>query len=904
MKHMQIINVIFTLLFCVPDSFTQPVNNTYKPWTYWWWMGNAVNKTDLARQIEEFSRAGIGGVHIIPIYGVKGYENQFLSFLSEKWLEMVQYTIEQAGKMNMGVDITSGTGWPYGGNWINKNNAAKQLKVKEYQLKQTSCISVKTDSIMRNNEFLDLFAIIASNNKEEPINLSSQIDTKTIHRDVELADWKLTCFGTANTNQLVKRAAPGGEGLVIDHFDQKAVMRYLNHFDSIFLRSAHLITPRAFYNDSYEVYQANWTIQFTDRFKELRGYDLIEVLPVMLDTLDPKRPFIIHDIRETLSDLLYSEFAKTWTDWCKKHGISSRYQAHGSPSNLLDLYALSDYPETESFGCSNFSLPKLHCDPDYEEERFGRPSPLMMKFASSPAHILNKSLVCSETGTWLANHFKVSLSKIKPQIDELFISGINHIFYHGITYSPQSEKYPGWLYYASTNFGLTSHFWDELPLLNSYITECQQILQNASPDNDILLYFPLNELWTKYPGEILLYLSVHNYSNWFSNTEFGKTAQFLWDHGFTFDYISDKQIQQLNVKADGKLTIRDNSSYSVIVIPAVDYMNKNTLKLLDSLAQKGAKIVFVDKLPEYFSGLMDHQLSSKDLLVLKNKLLSNNNMIISDNLSEDLKLSGIRKEDIKLNGLDFIRKRTSSGCLYFITNLGNQFYENDIILNTKYNFIEIFDPQSLKRGYVETTDKFLLQLPPGKSCFITPLPERPKSSPWHYLYPKDTLFLNNEWTVSFISGNNQNLKPIYKMDMLRSWTEWGDANLYSFCGKAKYVSSFTIEDNNKSKSYQLVFDDINETAKVTINGISCGTVWSLPYQLEIPANVLKNNNKIEITVQNLSANLIKLIDKQRPDWKKFYDINFVDIQYKPFDVSNWDYVPSGLTGNVILIKNK
>lgn len=52
----------------VPDK---PVN-TARPWTFWWWMGSAVTETELTRQLTQFAEAGLGGVHIIPIYGVKG----------------------------------------------------------------------------------------------------------------------------------------------------------------------------------------------------------------------------------------------------------------------------------------------------------------------------------------------------------------------------------------------------------------------------------------------------------------------------------------------------------------------------------------------------------------------------------------------------------------------------------------------------------------------------------------------------------------------------------------------------------------------------------------------------------------------------------------------------------------
>jgi len=896
------IKILIVLLFCASYTYAQTNYSTAKPWTYWFWMGSAVNQKDIKIQLDEFSKAGLGGVHIVPVYGVKGYENQFIPFLSEKWLEMVQYTINQAHEIKLGVDISLGTGWPFGGSWINSQNAAKKMVIKEYQLKQTDQIKFNTDSIIKNNRFLELIGIVATNENGASLNLSSHISDKNYHQDVNPGNWKLSCFGSTNTNQKVKRAAPGGEGLVIDYFDVCAMANYLHHYASIFAETKFPVKPRSWFHDSYETYSANWSYWFTDRFKKLQGYDFTDALPILLDTINPQRPLVVHDFRETLSELLYSEFASPWTGWCRNGDAISRYQAHGSPGNLLDLYALSDIPETESFGCSNFPIPKLQCDPDYQEQTFGRPSPLMFKFASSPAHLLNKPLVSSETATWLAEHFKESLSKIKPQVDELFVSGINHVFYQGITYSPKQEAYPGWLFYASTNFGPSSHFWDELPLLNSYIEKCQSLLQNSTPDNDILLYFPIDDLWTKYPGDLLMLLDVHHYASWFGKSEFGKTSKLLWDNGFSFDYISDKQIKELSIQADGKLSALGNSSYSVIVVPPGDYINENTLRKLDTLSSKGAKILFIDKIPEHFAGLNAQKQPESELNDLRKNLSAHTTDF--SNLLNDLKLQNIRNEEAKIQGLDFIRKKTKNGYIYFITNLSNRFYQDSISIAVKSNYIELFDPQNLKKGYIKTSNKFYLQLPPGKSCFIKTFQEKPKSVAWKNSINQDTIYLDKPWMVSFISGNNQNLKPVYKIDKLNSWTEWGDDSLKSFCGKAIYRSNFTIKNYNKSKSYQLVFDDIRETAKISINGIPCGTVWSLPYCIDIPAGVIRQENTIEITVQNLSANLMKKIDTQKIPWKKFYDINFVSIKYRDFDASTWADTPSGLIGKVMLIRNK
>ena len=89
----------------------------------------------------------------------------------------------------------------------------------------------------------------------------------------------------------------------------------------------------------------------------------------------------------------------------------SRNQAHGSPANLLDFYAIADIPETEVY------LDKCN--------------PLLAKFASSAAHLAGHQRASSETGTWLTEHWQTTLADLKHEVDGLFIGGINHIFYHG-----------------------------------------------------------------------------------------------------------------------------------------------------------------------------------------------------------------------------------------------------------------------------------------------------------------------------------------------------------------------------------------------------------------------------------------------------------------------------------------
>jgi hypothetical protein len=49
---------------------------------------------------------------------------------------------------------------------------------------------------------------------------------------------------------------------------------------------------------------------------------------------------------------------------------------------------------------------------------------------------------------------------------------------------------------------------------------------------------------------------------------------------------------------------------------------------------------------------------------------------------------------------------------------------------------------------------------------------------------------------------------------------------------------------------------------------------------------------------NVSANRIRKLDREKIPWKNFYEINFVDIQYNPFDASKWAVTESGLKGEL------
>jgi hypothetical protein len=725
------------------------------------------------------------------------------------------------------------------------------------------------------------------------------------------------------TKQKVKRAAPGAEGWVVDHLSTPSVQRYFRPFDSLFTVKNRNI--RAFYNDSYEVYGANWTTDFFKKFKILRGYDLNDNLDVLArDTAVTEREKRIwSDYHETISDLLLQNFTQSLMDFGHKHGKIVRNEAHGSPANILDLYALSDVPESEFFGSKPFNIPLYRQDADYEISRFGVPGASILKLASSPAHIMGKKLVSSETATWLGNHFKVSLAQVKPIIDESFVGGINHIFYHGVPYSPPDAPFPGWLFYASTNFNQQSHFWAVLPQLNAYIARCQTRLQNSKPDNDMLLYFPIYDLWHTAGKNAKTHpLDVHSIiRNGMFKGALGNTIQSLQSGGFSFDFVSDKQLQNMAVlpatlkSSLPHLTTEGRGAYKVIVIPKCDYMPLATLQAIEQFKKAGIKVIFVDKMPDFVNGYLDY----KNRQTLFNETLKNfkaDKNVSKGNLESFLTAQNIRYEPMAEKGLSFIRKKTDSSTLYFVVNHNQTFHKGVITLSSSAESVRVYDLLHQTAFFVDFKKSgnnqitFPLDLPSGESVFIELFNKKidrqngKKSQSVRFSKssnPPLSMPLKGNWQIDFMKGEPALPKSI-KTDSLQSWTVLSaDTMAQYFSGTARYTLTFNVPNGFMGKNIWLELGDVRETATVTVNGQKLGTAWSLPFRIPIPKGVLTpKNNVVHIDVTNLSANHIRYLDKKGVIWRKFYDINMVDINYRAFDASGWQPVLSGLMSEVQL----
>ncbi|MDE6814369.1 MAG: glycosyl hydrolase family 2, partial [Duncaniella sp.] len=596
-------------------------------------------------------------------------------------------------------------------------------------------------------------------------------------------DWTVYAVFSGRTFQKVKRAAPGGEGLVLNHYDSVAVNRYLDRFDRAFAESGSR-RPDTFFNDSYEVYGSDWADNILDEFRKDHGYSLEMYLPEFLaeDNHDELRSRVVRDYRATLARMLRDNFTEIWMARAHAHGARIRNQSHGSPANIIDLYAAVDIPECESFGQTDFSIPGLNQD---GPTRPSDSDPAVLKFASSAAHLTGKPLTSAETLTWLTEHFRTSLSRCKPELDQMFCSGVNHVYFHGAPYSPKGAAFPGWMFYASINMSPTNSIWQDADSLFGYVSRVQSFLSAGVPDNDFLLYFPIEEIWQRQGGNPYLMFDIHKMHQRMPDIK--EAIAEIIKAGYDADYVSDALLGNLSV-TEGRLQAKGGADYGAIIVPPARFIQPATLRRLLDLAEAGATVTFVGTLPSDVPGLANLDARRDSLAALTSTLpaigarptvtpYGKGRIITSPDFPKALAATGVRPETMRTaDGLSMIRRRNEAGGHnYFIALLQNRPLDGWVTLSNPAAGVEIFDPLTGRSGMAQTRTsstgdtQVRLQLAPGQSLMLKTFPAATAGEPWTYVEAKgEPIMIDRGWSVSFPKSEPA-ISGTFTTDTLTQW---------------------------------------------------------------------------------------------------------------------------------------
>jgi hypothetical protein len=910
--------LLWPLACAKADSVSELQNNFERPpdnsriMMRWWWFGPAVTRAELEREMRLMKDGGIGGFEVQPTYPLlpddpaRGTRN--FPFLSDEFLDALRFTSTKARELGLRMDVTLGSGWPFGGPQVSIADAAGMLRTERVKL-DASTRRVLVPSITAGEKLIAVFLAHTEGQTIAPDSLREISDIKDgavrLPENLNGAN-ELLFFISSRTGMQVKRPALGGEGYVLNHMDRAATDNYLKNVGDKLMRAFGSNPPHAIFCDSLEVYNHDWTSDLLEEFRKRRGYDLKPYLPALVADIGPKTTSVRHDWGKTLTELLNERFLAPLHDWSKRNRTLFRIQNYGVPAAALSSNAYVDLPEGEG---SQWKILRAS------------------RWASSASHLYGQQVTSSETWTWLHSPvFRATPLDVKAEADLHFLQGINQLIGHGWPYTAEGVEYPGWRFYAAGAFNEKNPWWIVMPEVSRYLQRTSYMMRQGQPANDVALYLPNSDAYAGfYAGHDHLIETLRD----LVGTDVISTTL---EAGYNFDFFDDDALAKIGRVEKGALVLGPNK-YKIVILPNVEHIPLATLQKLEEFAQSGGIVIATRRRPQIVPGLMATEAEQKQLNEISTRMFEGANA--SAHLVPDEKqrlgatLNKLLQPDVALSPavseIGFIHRQTDDAEIYFIANTSNARQKVAATFRVEGRMPELWDAFSGKispaqveaQGAGGTT--IALDLEPYGSRVIvfskrTTAPPATRSSvKVASLSNAPTLIdLSNNWRVSF----GTDTAPI-QMDILRSWTEAGDTRYFS--GVATYEKVITMPDAMLQNGLALRLDfgegkaiepqplkagmqawldaPIREAAVIYINDQRAGSIWCPPYSLDVTGFLRRGENKVRITVGNLALNY--MAGRRLPDYR-LLNMRYGE-RFQAQDMDKVQPVAAGLFGPIHLI---
>ena len=865
----------------VYNMFINP-KNYHRPFVRWWWNGDRVTKEEALRELDVMKDAGIGGVEINPIKwneNADGIGIPQLNWGSDEWLNVVEATVKGAKEKGIICDMIIGSGWPFGGEFVSRNEQSQIIMLgtknldggKEYSFTQNELLESITPPSNYKNKLSELFMLRLATGEmnifNEGINLNTQIKNDSIKINVPEGNHVLYYLIKFTGYQSVIQGALGANGPVINHYDKTAVENYLNGFGNKLKGKLGPLDNyfRAFFTDSIELEGANWCGDMFDQFKQRRGYDVEPYFPFILHKVgemgnsinelygskfSPELTAMLnrihYDFEITRVELFNERFIKTFTTWCTSHGVKSRMQAYGMDCHPLESSMMIDIPECETW----IWVPEIEEFTEDTSKNFGgRNYTMINKFVSSAAHLSGKQLISCEEMTNTENIFSTTLERVKITGDQSNLSGVTHSILHGFNYTPLEAPFPGWLRYGSF-FNERNTWWPYFRLWSDYKSRMSSVFQNSVMQADIAVLQPLADLASKFGFQ----------RDPFPRVAYPKYVHQVWEaihqSGNGCDYVSEHILQQAIINK-GQINFNARS-YRALILIEVETMQPETAKAIKKFADAGGKIIFIGKAPHISSGLEGYQKKSDAIENISENILKHHPHTTGVVAAPEKDLlswyQDIQKQFSLMPYVVINNPAYHVSQLYYKTDDKDIFYFTNYSAKNAHSFSANFnnkktawlwDAETGKRFLYPSTENGLLQISLGPSESKIIVFDNNKDGEKYFPIDKNILketVINTPWQLT-LNHVNETSKKI-TLDTLTDLKQRND--LANFSGTIIYKTTIVVEDPDK-KLY-LDLGHINDVSELEINGQYLGAKWYGDHLYDISKAVQKGENYISIKI--------------------------------------------------------
>ena len=878
----------------------------------WWWFGPAVTRPELEREMRIMKEGGIGGFEVQPVYPLtlddpqKGIRN--FPFLSDEYIDALRFVSAKARELGLRMDLTIGSGWPYGGPQVSVDQASGMLRSERVKLEANSH-SVPVPNVSAGEKLLAAFLVRPQGQGIDPDSIREVTGIKdgVLQLPANLdGGQEILFFISSRTGMQVKRPAIGAEGFVLDHLSRTAIDSYLNKVGDRLMQAFDSSPaggpPYAIFCDSLEVYNQDWTSDFLEEFKKRRGYDLKPYLPALIADIGPKTRAIRHDWGETITELLNERFLEPLHDWAERNHTRLRMQNYGIPAAVLSSNAYVDLPEGEG---SQWKIVRAS------------------RWASSASHLYGRPVTSSETWTWLHSPvFRATPLDIKAEADLHFLEGINQLIGHGWPYTPPGVEYPGWRFYAAGVFDEKNPWWIVMPDLAKYLQRVSYLLRQGQPANDVALYLPNSDAWASFStGRVHMIDTLRELVG-------PDVIPGILESGYGFDFFDDAALGKIGrVEKDG-LRLGANR-YRVVVLPGVERIPLETLRKLEEFVRGGGVLIATRRLPSLAPGLQATAAEQNQVREIVSRLFEGpapSAHLVKEEKSEfGQTLVRLLQPDIQLSPavpqIGLVHRQTAGAEIYYVANTSNTSHSVVATFRQRDMQPEWWDPMTgdiFPADVLSQTEKgtaIRLDLEPYASRILIfskrKLPPSKRGNASAVSNIAGSMDISKGWKVTF-EGNGSTM-----MDHLRSWTD-DEATRY-FSGAATYEKSVEVNRSMLREGLRVQLDfgegealpeqpikagmqvwfdpPVREAAVVYLNDQRVGSVWCPPYELDLTGLLKPGENRLRIVVGNLALNY--MAGRRLPDYR-LLNLRYGE-RFQAQDMDKVKPIPAGLLGTIRII---
>lgn len=680
----------------------------------------------------------------------------------------------------------------------------------------------------------------------------------TLKWNVPAGNWIIERSGMTPTQVTNGPASPEGRGLEVDKMSKQHIAEHFDAFLGQILKRIPAADRKSFkvtVEDSYETGGQNWTDALITKFKTVYGYDPTPYIPVMngnvVGSQDESDRFL-WDMRRFIADEVAYQYVGGLRDVSHKNGLTTwleNYGHWGFPGEFLQYGGQSDEIGGEF----------------WSEGDLGN---IENRAASSCAHIYGKNKVSAESFTCGGGAYSRYPAMMKQRGDRFFTEGINNTLLHVYIEQPYPDKVPGVNAFFSNEFNRLNTWFYDMDMFIDYIKRCNFMLRQGKYVADVA-YF-IGEDAPKMTGV--------------RNPELPL--------GYSFDYINAEILNNQAKVVNGNLVLNSGMSYKILVLPKLETMRPQLLQNIMKMVSQGLTVL--GPAPQRSPSLENYGEADASIKKMSAELWGNidSATVQTYKYGKGLVINGMDMEhalklvytqpDCKFSDADkalFIHRRIKDGDVYFVSNQTDKDIDIDAAFRVSGKAPELWDavtgssrdlPSYKQEGGITTVP---LKFAPNQSSFIV---FRKKSAAVsskeelaNYPKPKAVNKINTPWRVTFDTKRWGPAKPVM-FDKLDDWTKRSEDSIKYYSGSAVYHNTFNLAKIEKGKHLLLDLGEVKAMAKVKINGVDVGGVWTAPYELDVTKALKPGNNTIDVTVVNTWVNRLigdsKLPVEQRKTW--------------------------------------